>query len=202
MPTIEVMAIPTRVQAARILHELDPPEWLVIHSTAVAEIAAFLAARITSRGLKLDTAVVEAAALLHDLDKTLPQTDPLRKLGHGSAGAAWLTRRGHPELARAVANHPATLLSDEERYSRWAAFASREERVVAYADKRAMQDVVPLAERFGRWAERHPEHEPSIRLARGRAERLERDVCAAAGIAPTDVARVHWVAAAMASTAE
>ena len=196
------MAVPTRVQAARVLHELHPPAWLVIHSTAVAEIAAFLADRITSRGLELDTAVVEAAALLHDLDKALPETDPLRKLGHGAAGAAWLTRRGHSELARAVANHPATLLSDEERYPRWAAFASREERVVAYADKRAMQDVVPLAERFGRWAERHPEHEPSLRLAHGRAERLERDVCAAAGIAPTDVARLRWVAAAMASAAE
>jgi len=193
------MAVPTRSEAARILRELHPPEWLVTHSAAVAEIAAFLAARITSRGVDLDTAVVEAAALLHDLDKALPETDPLRKLGHGAAGAAWLTRRGHGELARAVANHPATLLSDEERYPRWAAFASREERVVAYADKRATQELVPLAQRFGSWAERHPEHEPSLRLARGRAERLERDVCAAAGIAPSDVARLPWVAEAMAS---
>ncbi|HSH21158.1 MAG TPA: HD domain-containing protein [Candidatus Caenarcaniphilales bacterium] len=161
-------------------------------------MAAFLALRITERGIALDRAVVEAAALLHDVDKLLPEADPLRAEGHGAAGATWLTRRGHTELARAVANHPATLLSDEEHYPRWAAFASREERIVAYADKRATQDLVSLDERFRGWAERHPEHRPALEVALMRAERLERDVCAAAGISPDEVARLPWVAAAIA----
>ena len=45
--------------------------------------------------------------------------------------------RGHPELARSVADHPVTRLVDGDGYRRWAAFAPREERIVAYADKRA-----------------------------------------------------------------
>jgi putative nucleotidyltransferase with HDIG domain len=187
------MSVPTRPEAARILRELDPPEWLVTHSVAVAEVAAYLAERI-GRATAIDPRLVEAAALLHDVDKALPEDHPLRPLGHGDAGAAWLTERGYGELARAVANHPATRLSDEDRYPRWAAFASREERIVAYADKRAMQDVVPMDERFADWARRHPEHGASLAVARRRAERLERDVCAAANVQPEEVTRLAWAA--------
>lgn len=141
--------------------------------------------------------MVEAAALLHDVDKALPKGHPLLQLGHGAAGAAWLSERGHAELAPAVAHHPAKLLSDEAAYPDWAARASLEERVVAYADKRATQDIVTLDERFRGWAERHPERAESIRMARGRAQLLEREVCAAAGLAPTEVQRVPWVRDAM-----
>jgi hypothetical protein len=127
------------------------------------------------------------------VDKALPADHPLKQLGHGAAGAAWLSERGHPELAAAVAGHPATLLGDDERYPRWAATASWEERVVAYADKRAKQDVVPLAARFAEWERRYPESAESIRTGRARAELLEHEVCAAAGISPTEVRRLAWV---------
>lgn len=202
VPTIGGVSVPSRVQAVSILLELDPPDWMAAHSGAVAEVAAFLAARIAERGIVIDRAVVEAAALLHDVDKLLPPAHSLKALGHGEAGAAWLSERGHPELARAVAHHPATLLSDEARYPRWAAFASREERVVAYADKRATRDVVSLDERFGEWNEKHPEHAAALRFARSRAARLERDVCTAAGIAAEEVQRLPWVAEAMKAGAD
>jgi putative nucleotidyltransferase with HDIG domain len=195
--TIGIVSIPSRVEAASILLELEPVDWLVEHSTAVAEVAAFLAARIAERGTGLDRSLVEAAALLHDLDKALPKGHPLLTLGHGAAGAAWLTERGHAELAPAVAHHPVMVLSDDETYTDWAARASLAERVVAYADKRAMQDVVSVAERFRAWDERHPERAESMRIARARAELLEREVCAAAGVTPNEVQRLPWVHAAM-----
>jgi hypothetical protein len=154
---------------------------------------------MSAGGNALDRPVVEAAALLHDVDKLLPDGHPLQVRGHGEAGAAWLTERGYPELSRPVANHPATLLSDEKRYPRWAASASLEERVVAYADKRATQGLVSLAERFGEWAERHPEHAPAMAVARRRAERLEREVCDVAGIDPEEVRRLPWVAETLAA---
>lgn len=145
----------------------------------------------------MDRRLVEAAALLHDVDKLLPRDDPLLSLGHGEAGARWLVARGHPELSRAVANHPVTRLSDETHYRRWASFATREERIVAYSDKRAAQHLEPMATRFARWQDRHPEYGDRLLLARRRAERLERDVCAAAGIRPDQVARLHWVRSAL-----
>src|SRR5205809_1046748 len=145
------MTVPRRVEAASLLLSLDPPPWFVRHSRAVAEVAASLAARIEARGIPVDRALVEAAALLHDADKALPADDPAHALRHGDGSAAWLTRAGHPELARAVANHPVTRLADAEAYRRWAAFATREERIVAYADKRATQRLVSLDARFARW---------------------------------------------------
>ena len=138
--------------------------------------------------------LVEAGALLHDVDKALPDDHPLTALGHGEAGAAWLREQGHDELAGAVANHPVTRLADDEHYSLWIRDATVEERVVSYADKRATQDLVSLDERFSRWIERHGDT-AEIRIARERAEALERDICAAAGVDPADVKRAPWAAA-------
>jgi hypothetical protein len=163
----------------------------------VAEIAAFLARRITARGIAVDRGLVEAAALLHDVDKLLPARHPLNPLGHGDAGARWLVERGLPELSRAVANHPVSRLGDDERYGRWASFASREERIVAYADKRAIQRLVSMERRFARWRGLHPELAERLAVAWQRASHLEADVCRAAGIDPRDVRRLRWVRDAM-----
>ena len=202
--------MPGRVEAASLLLSLDPPPWFVRHARAVAEVAGWLAARIDARGIAVDRRLVEAAALLHDTDKALPADDPARALRHGEGSAAWLTRAGHPELARAVANHPVTRLADAEAYRRWAAFATREERIVAYADKRAGQRLESLDARFARWRRRHPPTDrrrsgraagtrPTYLAIRARAGRLEADVCRAAGVTPDEVRRLRWTGAALAA---
>ena len=165
----------------------------------MAEVAGFLAARIAANGTAVDRSMVEAAALLHDVDKVLPASDPVRRLGHGHGSAAWLTKQGYPELARSVAAHPVTRLADGDAYRRWAAFASREERIVAYADKRAGQRLESMAARFASWRRRYPDGWDDLtwRAVRARAERLEAEVCGAAGIAPAEVRRLPWTAAAI-----
>jgi hypothetical protein len=161
---------------------------------------------------------VEAAALLHDVDKVLPPDDPASALPHGDGGADWLTRVGHAELARAVANHPVTRLADADRYRRWSAFATREERIVAYADKRCGQRLESMAERFASWERRFPVAAggatdetppapsrpddvtwdlPTLDRVLRRADRLESDVCRAAGVAPDDVRRLPWTGSAI-----
>ena len=198
------MTVPGRVDAASLLLSLDPPPWFVRHARAVAEVAAWLAARIEARGVAVDRRLVEAAALLHDVDKALPADDPARALPHGDGSAAWLTRAGHPELARAVAGHPVTRLADGDGYRRWAAFASREERIVAYADKRARQGLVSMDSRFATWRRRHPTDldDAGLSVIRSRADRLEADVCRAAGVAPGDVRRLAWTGAALRAARE
>jgi hypothetical protein len=140
---------------------------------------------------------VESAALLHDLDKALPATHPLRALGHGHAGARWLIERGEGELAPAVEWHPVGRLTDPA-YERWIGHASVEELIVAYADKRAIQRLGPLDRRFDRWLREHPDMEVSLRLARSRAGALEAEVCGLAGLAPGEVGRLRWVRRAVA----
>jgi HD domain-containing protein len=193
------MTVPGRVEAAELLLSLDPPAWFLRHSRAVAEVAGWLGARIAAAGTSIDRRLVEAAALLHDVDKLLPAGDRASALPHGDGSAAWLTRNGHPELARAAAGHPVTRLVDGERYRRWASFASREERVVAYADKRAGQRLESMAARFASWQRRYPDgwSAPEARAVLDRARRLETDVCRAALVAPDDVRRLAWTGSAL-----
>jgi putative nucleotidyltransferase with HDIG domain len=186
------MSIPTRIQAAAILRGLAPSEKLLKHSAAVAEVAAFVCAAMAARGVAIDTAVVEAAALLHDVDKALPAGDPHRALGHGTGGAAWLRSQGHLEVADAMARHPVTALAETDSYESWAANATLEARVVSYADKRALQDLVSLDDRFAYWYGRYP-GSPMLPLTHQRARELERDVCATAGVEPEDIERLAWV---------
>ena len=193
------MSIPDRTEAAALLLSLEPKPWALRHARAVAEIAAWLAARIDANGIPVDRRLVEAAALLHDVDKLLPRDDPLRALPHGEGSASWLTERGHPELATVVAAHPVTRLVDEASYHRWSAFTSREARIVAYADKRAGQRLEPMAARFAGWDRRYPAKwdEATSRRVRGRADRLEGEVCGAAGVRPDEVRRLAWTARAL-----
>jgi hypothetical protein len=105
-----------------------------------------------------------------------------------------------------------TRLLDGETHKRWAAFASREERIVAYADKRAGQRLESMDARFRSWARRYPRivvdggssgwGEPHLRLVRSRAERLEIDVCRAAGISPAEVRRLDWTGPAFRAARE
>jgi len=201
------MTVPRRVEAASLLLSLDPPPWFVRHARAVAEVAGFLAARIEAAGIDVDRRLVESAALLHDVDKVLPAGDPAAPLPHGDGSAAWLARLGHPDLSRAVAGHPVTRLVDGDAYRRWAAFATREERIVAYADKRAGQRLETLDERFASWRRRYPDRvvdgrregwdEATWQAVRIRAGRLEADVCRAARIRPDEVRRLAWTGDAL-----
>jgi hypothetical protein len=142
--------------------------------------------------------LVEAAALLHDVDKILPRNDPARALGHGFGSAAWLARRGHPELEAAVAAHPVTRLAAEAA-EQWLAAATPEARIVAYADKRAKQRLVTMAARFERWARRRDALSPALGgIVWQRALRLEAEVCAMAGTRPEAIGRLRWTSRAIA----
>jgi hypothetical protein len=163
----------------------------------VAEVASFLAYRSIQAGVPVDRRMTETAALLHDVDKALPLDHPLRELGHGKAGAAWVSEAGHPELARLLAAHPVMRLSAASAED-WIKEAPIEERIVAYADKRATQRVVSLEQRFERWHRKHPRYAERLDQAFEMARRLEAAICGAAGILPTEVERLRWVDDAMA----
>lgn len=203
------MTVPGRAEAAHLLLSLDPPWWLVRHSRAVAEIADWLAQRTIACGTVVDRALVDAAALLHDVDKAIPADDPAAALPHGHGSAAWLTARGHGELASAIAAHPVPRLLDCEWFDDWLETATPEDRIVAYADKRAGQQLEPMADRFASWRHRYPRidvdgrtlgwDDHAFQAVRERAVRLEVSVCAVAGVRPADVRRMGWTSHAFAA---
>lgn len=200
---IGLMSVPGRVDAAALLLSLQPPAWHLRHVRAVAEIAAWLGLRAVAAGRPVDRALVEAAALLHDVDKVLPPDDPLRSLPHGAGSAAWLAARGHGELAAAVAGHPVTRLAAHDADA-WLDRATDHELLVAYADKRAGQRRVSMAERFADWTRRYPGGADwhgwsgaEAASVRRRAARLESAACAIAGVTPEAVRRLPWAGRAL-----
>ena len=201
---IERMSVPGRVDASALLLSLQPPAWHLRHVRAVAEIAAWLAFRAAAAGRPVDRALVEAAALLHDVDKVLPADDPIRALPHGVGSAAWVTARGHAELAAAVARHPVTRLAARDADA-WLDRATGEELLVAYADKRAGQRLVSMVGRFADWTRRYPEgadwhgwSRAEAAAVRRRAERVESAACAFASVTPGAVRRLPWTGRALA----
>jgi len=199
------MTIPSRSEAARLLRSLEPPEWFLRHACAVADVAAWLARRAAARGLDVDPVLVDTGALLHDVDK-LPAGEirsvvgPRSAMRHGDGSAAWFEQRGWEELAPVVRDHPVTRLADPG-YESWVASAPLEALIVAYADKRAGQRLVSMAERFASWHRRYPTGEWSDgvawHLVETRARELERVVCAAAGVEPAEVRRLRWARRAL-----
>jgi len=151
---------------------------------------------------------VEAAALLHDVDKLAHVEPEVAGLAHASGSAAWLARRGYPELGPAIEAHPVTRLADGEWFERWIATASPEELIVSYADKRAGQRLESMAERFASWRRRYPPAERASR-PRGswtsetiaavwrRAKIVEERACALADVSPGEVRRLRWTGPAL-----
>ena len=196
------MTVPDRIEAARLVRSLEPPEWHIRHSRAAAEVAAFLAARTAGRGVAIDRRLAESAALLHDADKALPKDDPLRALGHGHGSARWLEERGHEALAPSVEHHPITRLLNGSWFETWLRESRPEDRIVAYADKRARQRLVSLDDRFASWRRRHSGWDGDAAAdVRRRAGQLEEIVCEAAGVRPEAVRRLRWTAAAFRAAA-
>jgi len=194
------MSVPSRVAAAAIVRRLSPNERLLRHSTAVAEIAAFLCSAMARRGVAVDATLVETAALLHDIDKMLPVDDPLKELGHAAAGAEWLRINGHAELSAPIASHPVMKMGYAPSFEAWAEAAGLAGRIVAYSDKRARQELISLDERFADWHRRYPASAP-LDLAHERFQRLEQELCELAGVEPADVRYEPWVAEALRAAA-
>jgi hypothetical protein len=199
------MTVPSRREAVDILLSLEPPAWFLRHSCSVAEVAAWLALRASQNGVALDRPLVDAAALLHDLDKLPAPGRAAGGLRHGAGSAAWLAERGHAELGPAIEGHPVTLLADGEWFAEWLRTAGPEALIVAYADKRAGQRLESMADRFGSWERRYPPEERAGRARGGwdsatieatwrRAEQIELRVCELAGVAPDEVGRLRWTA--------
>ena len=185
------MTIPDRRDAARLLCSLEPPAWFVRHATVVADVAGWLAARTLERGHEVDLDLVEAGALLHDVDK-LPQA-AVPGTRHGDGSAAWLMDRGYPELGPVVRDHPVTRL-ESSSFDTWLADAPPEAMIVAYADKRGGQRLESMDARFASWRRRYPSGWNTVTEAtvRERAWRLEAVVCGRAGVRPDDVRRLRW----------
>jgi putative nucleotidyltransferase with HDIG domain len=168
------VALPDRETVTRLLEEAELPDGIRIHSEGVARVAVAAAGLVAESGIPVDGWLVEAAALLHDIDK--PE---VRRTGgeHGIVGARRLQDAGYEELAVPVASHPITALLDDERFPiGWPSV------LVAVADRHVAQTFLTVDERLDDMKERHPAHAASIDAARRPAHVLEAQLAEAVGL--------------------
>jgi len=141
--------VPSKEECLRLMGEYGMLENIVSHSLKVARVALFLSVELNKKGHRIDTGLVEAASLLHDLTKT----ECLRtKEDHALTGSQLLKGMGYERVGEIVAQH--IWLGKEEDSS-----SVSEEEIVNYADKRVMHDrIVSLEERFNDLKERYGEN--------------------------------------------
>ena len=172
-----------------MLGDAGLPDGIVIHSAGVARVAVAAAGLVAEAEIPIDGRLVEAAALLHDIDKV-----EIRRTGgeHGVVGARRLEAAGHPELAMPVASHPITALLDDDRFPiGWPSV------IVAVADRHVAQEFLTVDERLDDMQRRHPEHAAHIEMARRPAHALEAQVAEAVGLSVDDLVarlRAAWEA--------
>jgi putative nucleotidyltransferase with HDIG domain len=170
------VAVPDRQTVRRLLDEAELPDGIRVHSEGVARVAVAAAGLVAEAGIPVDGWMVEAAALLHDIDK--PEIRRTRG-EHGIVGARQLEAAGYEELAMPVASHPLHALLDDERFPiGWPSV------LVAVADRHVAQEFVTIDERLDDMKLRHPEHAESIESARRPAHALEAQVAEATGLDP------------------
>jgi putative nucleotidyltransferase with HDIG domain len=183
------VAVPDRETARRLLDEAGLPDGILVHSTGVARVAVAAAGLVAEAQIPIDGALVEAAALLHDIDKV-----EIRRNGgeHGVVGARRLEALGYPELAMPVASHPVSSLLDDDRYPiGWPSV------LVAVADRHVAQEFVTIDERLDDMKRRHPEFAAQIESARRPAHALETELAEAVNLpteALVDRLRAAWEA--------
>jgi CTP:molybdopterin cytidylyltransferase MocA len=80
-----------------LLKRHGAPAPVVAHCEAVAVVARRLGTAVRAAGVSLDAELLEAAALTHDVARSVP--------GHAAAGARLLEDDGYPRLAAVVRHH-------------------------------------------------------------------------------------------------
>lgn len=173
-----------------ILARQNLPDAVILHSRKVAEIAVEIAAALAASGLAIDTELVRAAALLHDLAKGQPR--------HAETGAAILHSLGMTRIAAIVAAHTEMDFTG----------ALDERTIVHLADKLTDGDqLVTLNERFQPALLRFRNHPAAFNAAHRRKAtaqriagaieaRLGKPLFAILAASPPSSARNHQIPAA------
>jgi len=168
--------IPTRGECLRLLEEKGVPPHIREHISQVTRIAMFLGRRIAKKE-RINLPLLEAASLLHDLDKHLT-FDRVRE--HGHVTADMLRELGYVELVPIIIRHRMQAINDPG-LSTW------EDKILYYADMRVKHDrIESLSERIRDIKERYGSRSREAMDAIGKAERpaygLEKEILGKAGV--------------------
>jgi putative nucleotidyltransferase with HDIG domain len=176
------MKYPDREQCVEYYRELGTPDNIIAHAITVNKVAVFLAVKLKEKGIKINLKLVDAASLLHDLDKWLCLND--KSIEHGFETEKILRKKGFPEVGYYARQHRSDLIT--EGLKTW------EEKIIAYADRRVIHDKIgTIKERFDYLNVRYPTKNPEKRKMHLRLTYdLEREIFSKLDIEPEDIIKL------------
>jgi HD superfamily phosphodiesterase len=175
--------IPNPGQVSGLWDKYHLPPQKRIHAALVAKVAVFLAGR-SERKNQINMPLLEAAALLHDIDKSIPK---LPGEEHPDAAVRVLREEGMEEVAGIVKTHPLHAILNP-----LIAPATREEKLLFLADKMVKYEILTVDRRFALWREEDLSKEvrAMLDLSYPEVKRLETEVFTGTGILPETVAKL------------
>lgn len=169
--------IPSEGEALALHKKYGSSERIVTHCRTVASVAMGIADEFERRGKQVDSDVVLAGALLHDIGRTRIQT-----VGHGLEGSEILQGEGvDDKVVEVVRTHVGAGISSEEARKLGLpdlGYVPRtmEEKIVCFADKMVDSDVVrPFDVEVQRFAKKGHDVERLLALRQGLADELGTD---------------------------
>lgn len=128
--------LPSREQALQLLRENQCSDKVINHCKAVTELALKTAKRLKERGLKIDFAIVEIGALLHDIGRSKTHTVHHAVVGAKIAKSAGLPNSVVSIIKRHVGGGITASEAEKLGWQKDIYFPiTLEEKVVSYADK-------------------------------------------------------------------
>ncbi len=128
--------LPNREQALGLLRKYNCSPQVINHCIAVADLAVETADKLKEKGFKINTELVEAGALLHDIGRSQTHT-----IDHAIAGAKIAKSIGLPEnIIKIIKRHVgAGITAQEAQMLGWPkdvyAPQTLEEKIVSFSDK-------------------------------------------------------------------
>ena len=170
--------IPTEDQAKQLWKKYRLPRQKRIHVLQVSKVALYIARKFT-----VNSGLLLAAALLHDIDKGV---SPLPGELHPDTAVRILRDEGYHEVADVVLTHPLHAILDPKISPK-----TLEQKILYLADKMVKYDIVGVDGRFALWNNEHlpPEAQKILNETYPKVKKLEQEVFSLAGITLTDIAK-------------
>lgn len=175
--------IPTRDQCLLLFDRYQLPSTKKIHVEEVCRLALYFVDKLQQQKISVDRSLVEAAALLHDIDKAIPKKAGER---HPDTAVRTLLELGFTQVAEVVKKHSVHLILDSNLMPKtW------EEKIVFLADKMVKHEIIGVEHRFALWfKEQLPEQAVAeLNASKPKVKALEQEVYLAGKFSYNDVVK-------------
>lgn len=173
--------IPDETDVTTVWNAYHLPAQKRIHCQLVCDVSRVIGSALRKKGIHSHTGLVEASALLHDIDKSVQKLPGER---HPDAAVRLLQKEGMEEVASVVRTHPLHAILDPAIKPK-----TIEQKIVYLSDKMVKYAFIGVDERFRLWRgeEMGKEERDILEAAYPKVKELEKELLEKAGLTDQDI---------------